>query len=243
MKGVVLAGGLGTRLHPLTKVTNKHLLPVYDRPMVFHPVEKLARAGIGEVMVVTGGNDAGDFLRLLGDGKGFGLRRLLYTYQEGEGGIAAALALTEDFAEGGPITVILGDNIFEDDLTRFGEAFSGRKVGAQILVAAVDNPERFGVVEIKDGRIIGIEEKPQKPKSNLIQTGIYFYNNEVYGIIQSLKPSARGELEITDVNNRFLAHGGLCYDMLKGFWVDAGSSFESYFRANQLVRELRLKSG
>jgi glucose-1-phosphate thymidylyltransferase len=242
MKGVVLAGGLGTRLYPLTKVTNKHLLPVYDRPMVFYPIEKLAESGIKDIMIVTGGNDAGDFLRLLGDGKGFGLKRLHYAYQEGEGGIAAALALTEDFAEGERIVVILGDNIFEDTLTPFFESFSRQAAGAKILIKEVASPERFGVVEIKGTTIISIEEKPNRPKSKFIQTGIYLYDRDVFSIIKALKPSARGELEITDVNTAYLRQQTLTFDILKGFWADAGTSFESFFRANALVRELRLKN-
>ncbi len=242
MKGVVLAGGLGTRLHPLTKVTNKHLLPVYDRPMVFFAIEKLAEAGIADIMVVTGGNNAGDFLRLLGNGQEFGLKRLHYTYQEGEGGIAAALALAEDFAEGDGIVAILGDNIFEDNLTPFIDSFTGQAHGAKILIKQMESPERFGVVEIKGTTIISIEEKPKRPKSNYIQTGIYLYDREVFTIIKNLKPSARGEMEITDVNNVYLKEKTLTFDILKGFWADAGTSFESYFRATTLVRKLRLKS-
>lgn len=233
---------MGTRLHPLTKVTNKHLLPVYDRPMVFYAIEKLAQAGIADIMIVTGGNNAGDFLRLLGNGQEFGLKRLHYTYQEGEGGIAAALALAEDFAEGERIVAILGDNIFEDNLTPFIDSFSRQAQGAKILIKQMESPERFGVVEIQGSTIVSIEEKPKRPKSSYIQTGIYLYDREVFTIIKNLIPSARGEMEITDVNNFYLKEKNLTFDMLQGFWADAGTSFESYFRAINLVRELRLKS-
>ncbi len=242
MKGVVLAGGLGTRLQPLTNITNKHLLPVYDQPMIYFPIQKLIQAGIKDVIVVTGGNAAGDFLRLLKNGKEFGLRRLHYTYQEGEGGIAEALGLAEEFAEGKRVVVILGDNIFEDDLTPYIKAYAQQQRGAKILLKEVPNPERFGVVEITNHKIINIEEKPKEPKSRYVVTGIYMYDQEVFSVIKTLKPSARGELEITDVNNYYLKNELLTYDILPGWWADAGSSFESYFRAINLVRELRLKS-
>lgn len=243
MKGVVLAGGLGSRLYPLTKVTNKHLLPVYDRPMVYYSIEKLVEAQIREILLVTGGNNAGDFLRLLGSGHEFGLSRINYTYQEGEGGIAAALALAEDFADGGRIVVLLGDNIFEDPLTPYVNSFEAQPHGAKILLKEVPNPARFGVVEVRDGRVVSIEEKPEHPKSPYAQTGIYFYDGEVFEIIRGLKPSARGELEITDVNNAYLMRGDLSYEILKGFWVDAGESIESYFLASAQVREWQLKRG
>ncbi|MEO0082903.1 MAG: sugar phosphate nucleotidyltransferase [candidate division WOR-3 bacterium] len=242
MKGVVLAGGLGTRLNPLTRITNKHLLPVYDQPMIYFPIQKLVQAGIQEIIIVTGGNSAGDFLRLLKNGKEFGLRRLHYTYQEGEGGIADALGLTEDFAEGERIVVILGDNIFEDDLTPYIKSYEKQKEGAKILLKEVPYPERFGVAEIKDNKIVSIVEKPKQPKSNLAVTGVYMYDQEVFSIIKKLKPSARGELEITDVNNHYLMKGKLTYDILPGWWADAGTSFAAYYRAITLVRELRMKN-
>jgi glucose-1-phosphate thymidylyltransferase len=242
MKGVILAGGLGTRLSPLTKISNKHLLPVYDRPMIFYPIQKLIQAAIKDIMIVTGGNNAGDFLRLLGNGKDFGLKRLHYTYQEGEGGIAEALGLTEEFAEGERIVVILGDNILEDDITPYVESYKKQKDGAKVLLKEVPYPERFGVAELVGDKIISIEEKPKKPRSKFAVTGVYMYDNNVFDIIKALKPSDRGELEITDVNNAYIKNGNLTYDILPGWWADAGTSFESYFRANTLVRELRLKT-
>lgn len=239
VKGVITAGGLGKRLYPLTKITNKHLLPVYDRPMIFYPLEKMVEAGIDDVLIVTGGNGAGDFLRLLGNGRDLGLRRLNYTYQEGEGGIAAALLLAEDVAEGGSILVILGDNIFEDSLRAHVESFEEAGVGARIFLKAVDDPREYGVVEVADGRVVSIEEKPTHPKSNLAQTGIYMYDRNVFGIIKALRPSARGELEITDVNRAYLAQGKLSFVSLPGFWADAGDSIESYFLACAQVRSRR----
>lgn len=241
MKGIVLAGGLGTRLLPLTRITNKHLLPIYDQPMVFYPIQKLVQAGIRDVILVTGGNSAGDFLRLLRNGKDFGLDRIHYTYQEGEGGIADALRLAREFAEGERIAVILGDNIFEDDLSPYVAAFEQQPAGAKILLKTVDHPERFGVAEIRDGRITGIVEKPAQPKSNLAVTGIYLYDARVFDFIQTLKPSTRGELEITDVNSAYLAQGTLTYDILPGWWTDAGT-FESLQLAGELVRGLRQKN-
>ena len=201
MKGVILAGGLGTRLYPLTKVTNKHLLPVYNKPMIYYPINTLIEAGITDILIVTGGNSAGDFLRLLGNGKDFGLKHLNYTYQEGEGGIADALLLAEHFAGGDKIVVILGDNIIEKSIKKEVDIFKKQKVGARILLKEVENPERFGVAEIKKGKIVRIIEKPKKPPSNLVVTGIYMYDNQVFDIIRTLEPSDRGELEITDVNN------------------------------------------
>lgn len=242
MKGVVLAGGMGTRLMPLTKITNKHLLPVYDRPMVFHPVEKLVEAGVSDVMVVTGGNSAGEFLRLLENGREFGLRRIHYTYQEGSGGIAAALALAEDFAEGDRVMVILGDNLFEDSLAPFAARFCAQEQGARILLKEVPDPERFGVATVTDRRVVRIVEKPERPETRYAVTGCYMYDSRVFDIVRTLEPSARGELEITDVNNAYLAAGELAYDLLSGWWQDAGSSFEAYARAQALVRELRLRS-
>lgn len=242
MKGIVLAGGLGTRLNPLTRITNKHLLPVYDQPMIYYPIQKLVQVGIQDIIIVTGGNSAGDFLRLLKNGKEFGLRKLNYTYQEGEGGIAEALGLTEEFAEGERVVVILGDNIFEDDLTPYVKSYEKQQQGAKILLKEVPNPERFGVAEIKDRKIVKIVEKPKQPKSNFAVTGIYMYDQQVFSVIKTLKPSARGELEITDVNNFYLAQNTLSYDILPGWWADAGSSFAAYYRAISLVRELRLKN-
>jgi len=235
VKGIVLAGGLGKRLLPLTRVTNKHLLPVGNQPMVYYPILKLVQAGVKDIMIVSGGNHAGEFLRLLGNGKEFGLKRLHYTYQEGEGGIAEALGLTEDFAEGDRIVVILGDNIFQDDIRPQVEIFLRQPAGARILLKAVEHPERFGVVELERGRIRRIVEKPKRPRSKLIVTGIYMYDSQVYGIIRGLRPSARNELEITDVNNAYLAQDALTYAVLRGWWTDAGT-FESLHRANMLVR-------
>lgn len=234
MKGVVLAGGLGTRLWPLTKVTNKHLLPIYNKPMIYYPIETLVRAGITEILIVTGGNNAGDFLRLLGNGKEFGLKDLHYAYQEGEGGIAQALALAEHFADNGRIVVILGDNIIEDEISFAVEKFCKQKKGAKILLKEVDDPERFGVAELEGDRIVRIEEKPKVPKTRFAVTGIYMYDDQVFNIIRTLKPSARGELEITDVNNVYISRNEMTFEFLKGWWTDAGT-FESLFRANCLV--------
>jgi len=234
MKGIVLAGGLGTRLLPMTKVTNKHLLPVYDRPMIYYPIQALANAGIEEVMLVTGGNSAGDFLRLLGNGKEFGLKRLNYTYQDGEGGIADALRLAEHFADGDPVCVILGDNIIEGNILRAADAFREQGRGAKILLKEVKDPQRFGVPVLEGDRVVKIEEKPANPLSPYAVTGIYFYDDTVFDIIQTLKPSGRGELEITDVNNAYIAAGTLTWDILDGWWTDAGT-VESLFMANQLV--------
>lgn len=242
MKGIVLAGGLGTRLQPLTNITNKHLLPVYDQPMVYYPIQKLVQAGIQEVIIVTGGNSSGDFLRLLKNGKEFGLCRLHYTYQEGEGGIAEALGLAEEFAEGKRVVVILGDNIFEDDLSPYVKSFKEQEQGAKILLKEVAHPERFGVAEIKGNKIVNIIEKPKQPKSDYAVTGIYMYDPQVFSVIKTLKPSNRGELEITDVNNYYLQNNMLTYDILPGWWADAGSSFPAYYRAISLVRELRFKN-
>ncbi|MFQ5592251.1 MAG: sugar phosphate nucleotidyltransferase [Phycisphaerae bacterium] len=236
MKGVILAGGLGTRLTPLTRVTNKHLLPVYNKPMIYYPLECLVNAGIEEIMVVTGGNDAGDFLRLLGNGAEFGLQDLHYTYQEGEGGIADALRLAEHFADGEKIVVVLGDNIIECNIRRAVAEFFAQRRGARVLLKEVPDPERFGVAEVRDGRILGIEEKPDCPKSNLAVIGIYMYDRQVFDIIRPLKPSGRGELEITDVNNAYIEQGTMAYDILDGWWTDAGT-FESLDRAWRLVAD------
>jgi glucose-1-phosphate thymidylyltransferase len=236
MKGVVLAGGLGTRLSPLTRVTNKHLLPVYDRPMIFYPIETLVHAGIREILIVTGGQNAGDFLRLLSNGKDFGLRHLNYTYQEGEGGIAEALRLAEHFAQNDKICVILGDNIIEGNILEARERFDRQERGAHLLLKQVPDPERFGCPEIVDGRIARIEEKPKRPKSPFAVTGIYFYDSTVFAKAATLERSARGELEITDVNNLYLAEGTLSFSLLEGWWTDAGT-FASLRRATNLVAE------
>jgi len=234
MKGVILAGGLGKRLWPLTKITNKHLLPVYDKPMVFYPLQCLVKAGIRDILLVTGGNDAGDFLRLLGNGKELGLKELHYTYQEGEGGIADALRLADDFADGDRIVVVLGDNIIEGSIRQGVLNFSRQPRGARVLLKEVPDPERFGVPAFEDGRIARIEEKPSVPASNYAVIGIYMYDPQVFEFIRSLKPSARGELEITDVNNFYLKQGTLQYEILEGWWTDAGT-FESLLRATNLV--------
>jgi glucose-1-phosphate thymidylyltransferase len=234
MKGVILAGGLGTRLYPLTKVTNKHLLPVYDKPMIYYPIQTLINAGIDDILIVTGGNNAGDFLKLLGNGKEFGLKHMNYTYQEGEGGIAEALGLAEFFASGEKICVVLGDNIIEKNIRKAVENFRRQKKGAKILLKEVPDPQRFGVAELKGDRITRIEEKPKKPKSRYAVIGIYLFDEEVFNIIKTLKPSGRGELEITDVNNRYIEKRLMTWDILEGWWTDAGT-FESLIRANQLV--------
>ncbi len=236
MKGVVLAGGLGSRLHPLTRITNKHLLPVYDKPMIYYPIQALVNAGITDILVVTGGNHSGDFLTLLGNGKDFGLQHLNYTYQQGEGGIAEALGLAEYFAAGKKICVILGDNIFERSIARAAEAFRGGPGGAQILLKEVPDPERFGVPEFDGERIVRIVEKPKDPPSRYAVTGVYMYDARVFEIIRTLRPSGRGELEITDVNNAYIESGGLTWAVLDGWWTDAGT-FPSLFRASELVRE------
>ena len=236
MKGVVLAGGTGSRLLPLTKVTNKHLLPIYDKPMIYYPIQTLVNAGVLDVLLVTGGRNAGEFLRLLGDGRTLGLERLNYTYQEGEGGIAQALGLAERFAGGGPICVILGDNIIERNICRAVQNFRQQARGARILLKQVPDAERFGVAEIRGDRVVGIEEKPKSPKSNFAVTGIYFYDASVFQKINRLKPSGRGELEITDVNNFYIEEGALSCEVLDGWWTDAGT-FESLLRANNLVAQ------
>lgn len=234
MKGVILAGGLGTRLRPLTKVTNKHLLPIYDKPMIYYPIETLCKAGIRDIMIVTGGTSAGDFLRLLGNGAEFGLKDIYYTFQEGEGGIADALRLCEHFAEGNRIVVVLGDNIVQDDISPFVRKFEQQDSGARILLKKVTDPQRFGVPELDGERIVRIEEKPAEPKSSYAVTGIYMYDRRVFDFIRRLKPSGRGELEITDVNNHYIREGDLFYDVLDGWWTDAGT-FESLFHANELI--------
>ncbi|NQU07330.1 MAG: NTP transferase domain-containing protein, partial [Candidatus Abyssubacteria bacterium] len=234
MKGIVLAGGLGSRLHPLTKVTNKHLLPIYDKPMIYYPIETLVEAGITDILLVTGGNSAGEFLRLIGNGKEFGLKHINYTYQEGEGGIAEALGLAEHFAEDDRITVVLGDNIIESSIRSAVKDFEKQKTGAKIFLKEVDDPERFGVATLDGDKVAKIVEKPKKPESNYAVIGIYMYDNSVFDIIKTLKPSGRGELEITDVNNAYIERGTMTYDVLDGWWTDAGT-FSSLVRANKLV--------
>ncbi len=242
MKGVILAGGLGSRLAPLTAVTNKHLLPVYDRPMIYYPIQTLVEAGIQDLLLVTGGNNAGDFLRLLGNGAAFGLKHINYTYQKGEGGIAAALALAEHFADGEPIVVILGDNLFQRSIRPFAKRFATQRTGAKILLKSVPDPERFGVATVRGQRVIAIEEKPTHPKSDLIVTGIYMYDAQVFKFIKTLKPSGRGELEITDVNNQYIAQGQMTHDRLPGWWTDCGT-FESLYHATTLVAHDRRPGG
>ena len=234
MKAILLAGGSGTRLYPLTRAVSKQLLPIYDKPMIYYPIETLVRAGIKDIMIVTGGNSAGDFLRLLGNGRDFGLKDIYYTYQEGEGGIADALRLCEHFAEGQRIAVILGDNIVQDDISPYVRKFGDQDSGARILLKEVDDPQRFGCPELDGERIVRIEEKPVQPKSRYAVTGIYMYDRRVFDFCNRLKPSARGELEITDVNNAYIKEGDLYYDVLDGWWTDAGT-FESLYRANELV--------
>ncbi len=234
MKGVVLAGGTGSRLDPLTRVTNKHLLPIYDKPMVYYPIQTLVNAGIHEILLVTGGKNAGEFLRLLGNGRDFGLKHINYTYQEGEGGIAEALGLAEYFAGGEPICVILGDNIIESNICHAVEKFKEQREGAKILLKKVTDAQRFGVAEVRGDRVIRIEEKPKAPRSDYAVVGIYLYDKTVFEKIRWLKPSGRGELEITDVNNFFIDEGTLTYEILEGWWTDAGT-FESLLRANELV--------
>lgn len=233
MKGVILAGGTGSRLYPLTKVTNKHLLPVYDKPMIYYPLQTLISAGIKEIMIVSGRGHAGHFLELLGSGSEFGVH-FTYEIQEEAGGIAQALSFAEDFADGDNITVILGDNIFQDSIKEEVSAFKG---GAKIFLKKVTDAHRFGVAELEGNRVIGIEEKPANPKSNFAVTGLYIYDYEVFDAIKTLRPSGRGELEITDVNNYYIKKDTMGYRVLEGFWSDAGT-FESLFRASELVRNL-----
>lgn len=236
MKGVVLAGGTGSRLLPLTKVTNKHLLPVFDKPMIYYPIQTLVNAGITEILLVTGGKSAGEFLRLLGNGKEFGLKHMNYTYQEREGGIAEALGLAEHFADGEPICVILGDNLIENNITAAAENFRKQAHGAKVILKQVPDAQRFGVAEINGNQVVKIEEKPVDPKSDYAVIGIYFYDGSVFEKIHRLKPSGRGELEITDVNNFYIQEDALTYEMLDGWWTDAGT-FESLLRANNFVAD------
>ncbi len=236
MKGVILAGGLGSRLHPLTKITNKHLLPVFDRPMIYYPIQCLVNAGIRDILIVTGGDSAGEFLRLLGNGREFGLKEFHYTYQEGEGGIADALRLAQDFADRDKIVVVLGDNIIEKNIRKAVGEFFGQPEGARVLLKEVDDPQRFGVARLEDGKLAAIEEKPENPPSNYAVTGIYMYDPWVFDVLPDLKPSDRGEFEITDVNNAYIDAGKMSYDILDGWWTDAGT-FESLHRASCLVAQ------
>ena len=238
MKGVILAGGLGTRLLPMTRVTNKHLLPVYDRPMIYFPLQQLVTAGIQDILIVTGGDSAGDFLRLLRNGHEFGLEQLKYAYQEGEGGIAEALGLAEHFAGGEPVVVILGDNIFQSSIADVVARFRDDPSGALILLKEVDDPERFGVATLDGDRVTGIVEKPVQPPTRLAVTGCYMYDAEVFEVIRGLEPSARGELEITDVNNHYVRAGRMRHEVVRGWWTDAGT-VTSLHRAVQLVAEDR----
>jgi glucose-1-phosphate thymidylyltransferase len=249
VKGVVLAGGLGSRLRPLTAVTNKHLLPVYNQPMIYYPIQALVNAGISDIMIVTGGNSAGDFLKLLGNGKAFGLKHLNYTYQEGEGGIAEALSLVEHFASGDPVCVVLGDNIIEGNISAAVRSYRDQVSGAKIILRKVPDPQRFGVPVLDGPRVVRIEEKPDEPQSDYAVIGIYMYDGEVYDIIRTLRPSGRGELEITDVNNAYIARNAMTWDQLEGWWTDAGT-FESLLLASNLVaetgannKELKVKAG
>ncbi|MFH1284586.1 MAG: sugar phosphate nucleotidyltransferase [Candidatus Peregrinibacteria bacterium] len=235
MKGIILAGGTGSRLHPLTKVTNKHLLPVYNKPMIYYPLLSLKQSGITTVLIVSGKGHAGDFLELLGSGAGFGMK-ISYEVQEEAGGIAQALGLAETFAAGEKITVILGDNIIGDDISGAVKSFEAQENGARIFLKSVKNPQSYGVAEVKDGEILSIVEKPQSPPSDLAVVGCYMYDSRVFDIIRELKPSSRNELEITDVNNYYLKAGNLKYDILKGFWGDCGESFDSLMEAAEMVK-------
>ena len=237
MKGVILAGGYGTRLHPLTRVTNKHLLPVYDKPMIYYPIQCLVNAGIKDIMIGTGGNKAGEFLELLGNGKEFGLGELHYTYQEGAGGIAEALGLARDFIDKDKVIVVLGDNIIQSNIRRAVADFFTQPKGAKIMLKEVPDPERFGVADVDEkGNVLGIEEKPSQPKSNYAVIGIYMYDELVFDIISDLKPSGRGELEITDVNNAYIRQGTMTSEVLQGWWTDAGT-IESLHRAGIMIAE------
>jgi glucose-1-phosphate thymidylyltransferase len=237
MKGVILAGGTGSRLLPLTKVTNKHLLPVYNKPMIYYPLECMAKAGIEEVLLVTGGNNSGDFIRLLGNGRDFGLKSLNYTYQDGAGGIAQALGLAEHFAGGDSILLILGDNILEYAIKEPCRKFRHQGMGAKILLAQVENPKAYGIAEMEGTRIARIVEKPAQPKSNWAVIGIYFYDNKVFDVVRTLKPSARNELEITDVNNAYIDRGEMTYDRVDGFWADAGENIDYYLKACNTISQ------
>jgi len=237
VKGIILAGGLGTRLHPLTRITNKHLLPVYDKPMIYYPIQMLVNAGIEDIMVVTGGSNSGDFLRLLGNGKEFGLKRIHYGYQEGEGGIADALNTAREFVGDDKMVVVLGDNIIEKNIKKAAADFKKQKKGAKVILKEVANPKEYGVAEVVNGRVKRIIEKPKNPVSNLAVIGIYFYPPEVFNIIGKLKPSKRGELEITDVNNAYIKRNMMTHEILDGWWMDSGESKDALLDANILVKK------
>ena len=235
MKGVVLAGGLGQRLQPLTRITNKHLLPVYDKPLIYYPIQMLVDAGITDIMLVTGGNYAGDFLRLIGNGEDFGLSRINYAYQKGNGGIAEALGLTREFVGDDKLVVVLGDNILENGIAPGVEAFSQQEEGGRIFLKAVDHPWEYGIAEVDGSRVKGIVEKPQNPTSDLAVIGVYMFPPEVFDIVSGLTPSARGELEITDVNNAYIERGQMEFEMVDGWWLDAGENYEALLQANITV--------
>ncbi len=240
MKGVILAGGIGSRLHPLTRITNKHLLPIYDRPMVTYAIEAIVKSGITEIMVVTGGTHAGEFFRLLGDGNAHGIERLSYAYQERESGIADALGLAERFAAGDRVLVMLADNVFGQSIKPAVDNYAKQERGARIVLARQEDPEHLrhlGVAELDGDRVVRIVEKPENPASDLAVTGLYFYDASVFGYVPTLSPSARGELEITDVNNWFIEQGLMEYDVLEGFWGDAGESIDAYYAVNDFVRQ------
>ncbi|MBI2634609.1 NTP transferase domain-containing protein [Candidatus Peregrinibacteria bacterium] len=239
MKGIILAGGTGSRLYPLTKVTNKHLLPVYNKPMIYYPMNTLKEAGINDILIVAGKGHAGNFLELLGSGARFGLN-LSYEVQEDAGGIAQALGLAKDFAHGDKVAVILADNILENDISPAVQEFADQSAGAQIFLKAVKNPSSYGVCEIQNEKVISIEEKPKMPKSNLAVCGVYLYDTSVFDVVKNLKPSARNELEITDVNNWYLKNGNLKFSILEGFWGDCCESFDSLMEAGKLVQNSRL---
>lgn len=235
MRGIILAGGTGSRLDPLTRITNKHLLPVYDRPMIYYPIEQLTGAGIERIMVVTGGNHAGEFLRLLGNGSAFGLKHLDYAYQERAGGIAEALELAEHFADGEPVVVMLGDNVFERSIAPIVERFRRNPRGALVALAEVENPSAYGVAVLRAGKLVGIVEKPPDPPSSFVVAGIYLYDSRVFDFVRDLKPSSRDELEITDVNNRYLQLGDLDHEIVSGYWADCGESIDMLLRASNLI--------
>ncbi|MFQ5603733.1 MAG: sugar phosphate nucleotidyltransferase [bacterium] len=235
MKGIVLAGGLGSRLHPLTRITNKHLLPIYKKPMIFYPIEMLVAAGIRDIMVVTGGNSAGEFLRLIGNGEDFGLSQINYAYQKGEGGIAEALGLAREFVGDEKLVVVLGDNILQHGIKKGVAAFSHQKQGGRIFLSAVEHPWEYGVAELHGNKIKRIVEKPKDPPTNLAVIGVYMYPPNVFEIIKTLQPSARGELEITDVNNAYIERGEMEFEILDGWWLDAGENHEALLKANMVV--------
>jgi glucose-1-phosphate thymidylyltransferase len=235
MKGVVLAGGLGTRLRPLTSITNKHLLPVYNKPMVYYPIEMLVEAGITDIMIVTGGNSAGDFLRLIGNGEDFGLSRINYAYQKGEGGIAQALGLAREFVGNDRVVVVLGDNILQNGIKKGVEAFAQQQKGSRIFLKQVDHPWEYGIAEVDGNKIKRITEKPKNPLSDLAVIGVYMYPPDVFDIVATLTPSARGELEVTDINNAYIQRGEMEYQVVDGWWLDAGESHEALLKANLVV--------